>query len=59
MENTVITIDMDAASLRAALTRLIEHITMTPPDSANQSSAERVEYNMALYALFSCLRQTY
>ncbi|MBK1762184.1 MAG: hypothetical protein JJO71_10250 [Escherichia coli] len=59
MENTVITIDMDAVSLRAALTRLIEQITMTPPDSANLSDAERVEYNMALYALFSCLRQTF
>lgn len=59
MENTVITIDMDAVSLRAALTRLIEQITMTPPDSTNLSNAERVEYNMALYALFSCLRQTF
>ena len=59
MENTVITIDMDAASLRAALTRLIEQITMTPHDSENLSDAERVEYNMALYALFSCLRQTF
>nr|DAU56214.1 MAG TPA: hypothetical protein [Caudoviricetes sp.] len=59
MENTVITIDMDAASLRVALTRLIEQITMTPPDSENLSDAERVEYNMALYALFSCLRQTF
>lgn len=59
MENTVITIDMDAVSLRAALTRLIEQITMTPLDSANLSDAERVEYNMALYAIFSCLRQTF
>lgn len=59
MENTVITIDMDAASLRVALTRLIEQITMTPPDSENLSDAERVEYNMALYAIFSCLRQTF
>ena len=32
MEKTVITIDMDRVSLREAMTRIIEYITLTPPD---------------------------
>lgn len=59
MEKTVITIDMDKASLREAMTRIIEYITLTPPDLDEFSSKERIEYNLGLGALFTCLRQTY
>lgn len=59
MEKTVITIDMDKASLREAMTRIIEYITLTPPDFDEFGSKERVEYNLGLDALFTCLRQTY
>ncbi len=59
MEKTVITIDMDKESLREAITRIIEYITLTPPNLDEFSSEERMEYNSGLNALFSCLRQTY
>ena len=32
MEKTVITINMDKTSLREAMTRIIEYITLTPPN---------------------------
>lgn len=59
MEKTVITIDMDKVSLREAMTRIIEYITLTPPDPDEFGSKERAEYNLGLDALFSCLRQTF
>ena len=59
MEKTVITIDMDKASLREAMTRIIEYITLTPPTLDEFGNKERIEYNMGLDALFSCLRQTF
>lgn len=59
MEKTVITIDMDKASLREAMTRIIEYITLNSPDSDEFGSKERTEYNLGLDALFTCLRQTY
>lgn len=59
MEKTVITIDMDKESFREAITRIIEYITLTPPNLDEFSSEERMEYNSGLNALFSCLRQTY
>lgn len=59
MEKTVITIDMDKASLREAMTRIIEHITLTPPDPDEFGREARIEYNLALDALFACLRQTF
>ena len=58
-EKTIITIDMDKASLREAMTRIIEYITLTPPNLDEFGNKELVEYNMGLNALFSCLRQTY
>lgn len=59
MEKTVITIDMDKASLREAMTRIIEYITLNSPNPDEFGIKERIEYHMALYALFSCLRQTF
>lgn len=59
MEKTVLTIDLDKKSFCAALTRIIEHITLTPPDPDELGSKERIEYNLGLNALFSCLRQTF
>ena len=59
MEKTVITIDMDKTSLREAMTRIIEYITLTPPAPDEFGSKERIEYDLGLDALFSCLRQTY
>lgn len=59
MEKTVITIDMDKASLREAMTRIIEYITVTPPNHEEFCDKELIEYNMGIYALFSCLRQTF
>ena len=59
MERTVITIDMDKESLREAMTRIIEYITLTPPDPDEFGSKERIEYNLGLDVLFSCLRQTF
>lgn len=59
MEKTVITIDMDKASLREAMTRIIEHITLNSPDPDEFGSKERTEYNLGLDALFACLRQTF
>lgn len=43
MEKTVITIDMDKTSLREAMTRIIEYITLTPPDPDEFGSKERIE----------------
>lgn len=59
MGKTVITIDMDKASLREAMTRIIEYITLNSPDSDEFGSKERTEYNLGLDALFTCLRQTF
>lgn len=59
MEKTVLTIDLDKKSLHEALTRIIEYITLTPPDPDEFDSQERIEYNLGLNALFSCLRQTF
>ncbi len=59
MEKTVITIDMDKTSLREAMTRIIEYITLTLPDPDEFGSKERIEYKLGLDALFTCLRQTY
>ena len=59
MEKTVITIDMDKESLREAMTRIIEYITLAPPDPDEFGSKERIEYNLGLDVLFSCLRQTF
>lgn len=59
MGKTVITIDMDKASLREAMTRIIEYFTLNSPDSDEFGSKERIEYNLGLDALFSCLRQTF
>lgn len=59
MEKTVLTIDLDKKSLHEALTRVIEHIVLTPPDPDEFDSKERIEYNLGLNALFSCLRQTF
>lgn len=50
---------MDKASLREAMTRIIEYITLTPPDPDKFGNKERIEYNLGLDALFSCLRQTF
>lgn len=58
-EKTVITIDMDKASLREAITRIIEYITLNPLNPDEFGNKELVEYNLGLNALFSCLRQTY
>lgn len=59
MEKTVLTIDLDKKSLHEALTRVIEHIVLTPPDPDEFDRQERIEYNLGLNALFSCLRQTF
>lgn len=59
MEKTVITIDMDKASLRDGVTRLLEYITTNPFNADEVSDKEQLEYNMGVYALFACLRQTY
>lgn len=59
MEKTVLTIDLDKKSLHEALTRVIEYIVLTPPDPDEFDSQERIEYNLGLNALFSCLRQTF
>lgn len=59
MEKTTITIDMDKESLREGMTRIIEYITMTPPDVEELDSKQRLEYNLGLSALFACLRQTF
>ncbi len=59
MEKTVITIEMDKKSLREAIIRIIEHVTLTPPDPDEFGIVERIEYNLALDALFACLRQTF
>lgn len=50
---------MDKASLREAMTRIIEYITLTPPDPDELGKEGRIEYNLGLDALFSCLRQTF
>lgn len=59
MEKTVITIDMDKESLRKAMTRIIEYITLTSPNLEEFDNEELIEYNMGIDALFSCLRQTF
>lgn len=59
MEKTVITIDMDKASLREAMTQLIEYLTTTPPDPDELGSKERISYNMGISTLFDCLRSTF
>lgn len=59
MEKTTITIDMDKESLREGVTRLIEYITTNPLNAEVLNDKERIEYNMGVYALFACLRQTY
>ena len=43
MEKTVITIDMDKVILREAMTRIIEYITLTPPDPDEFGSKERTD----------------
>lgn len=50
---------MDKASLREAMTRIIEYVTLTPPTPDEFGNKERTEYNLGLDALFSCLRQTF
>lgn len=59
MEQTTITIDMDKESLREGVTKIIEYITTNPLNVDELDSKERIEYNMGVYALFACLRQTY
>ena len=59
MEKTVITIDMDKTSLREAMTRIIEYLSLTPPNPEELRNEELIEYNMGIDALFSCLRQTF
>lgn len=59
MEKTVITINMDKTSLHEAMTRIIEYITLTPPNPEELGNEELIEYNMGIEALFSCLRQTF
>lgn len=59
MEKTVITIDMDKASLREGITRIIEYITTNPLNAEELGSKECIEYNMGVTALFDCLRQTF
>lgn len=59
MEQTVVTIDMDKKSLREAMTRIIEYVTLTPPDPDEFGHKERIEYDLALDVLFACLRQAF
>lgn len=58
MEKTVLTIDLDKKSLHEALTRIIEYITLTPPDP-DELGEGRIDFYLGIEALFSCLRQTY
>lgn len=58
MEKTVVTIDLDKKSLHEALTRVIEYITLTPPDP-DELGEGSTEFYLGVEALFSCLRQTY
>lgn len=50
---------MDKKSLREAMTRIIEYVTLTPPDPDEFGNKERIEYNLALDVLFTCLRQAF
>lgn len=59
MRETVIKVDMDKDSLREGLIQLIEYITKNPPESDEFGSKERINYNLGVYTLFVCLRQTY
>ena len=59
MEETVIKIDMDKDSLHEGLIRLIEYITTNPPAPDELNIRERIDYNLGVYALFACLRQTF
>ena len=44
MEKTVITINMDKTSLREAMTRIIEYITLTPPNPEELGDEELIEH---------------
>ncbi len=59
MEQTVVTIDMDKKSLREAMTRIIEYVTLNSPEPDEFGHEERIEYNLALEVLFTCLRQAF
>nr|DAI40212.1 MAG TPA: hypothetical protein [Caudoviricetes sp.] len=59
MEQTVVTIDIDKKSLREAMTRMIEYITLNSPEPDEFGQEERIEYNLALEVLFTCLRQAF
>nr|DAH90508.1 MAG TPA: hypothetical protein [Bacteriophage sp.] len=59
MEQTVVTIDMDKKSLREAMTRIIEYVTLNSPEPDEFGHKERIEYDLALEVLFTCLRQAF
>lgn len=59
MEQTVVTIEMDKQSLREAMARMIEYITLTPPEPDEFGEKGRIEYELALEVLFTCLRQSF
>ena len=46
MEKTDITINMDKTSLREAMTRIIEYITLTPPTPGALANEELLEHNI-------------
>lgn len=52
---TVVTIDMDKASLQLAATAVIEHLAMYPPSEEDHTT----EYSMGVQILFDCLRSSF
>lgn len=50
---------MDKDSLREGLTQVIEYITKNSPTPDELNNREQIDYNMGVYALFACLRQTF
>lgn len=59
MKETVLKVDLDKNSLREGLTQVIEYLTANSPAPDEFGSKERIDYNLGIDALFTCLRQTF
>lgn len=59
MEQTTITIPLDAYTMQQAITAILRHISLNAPHYDEQTTNEAADYNTGLGILFDCLNSTF
>lgn len=59
MEQTTITLPLDACTTQQAITAVLRHLALNAPHYDEQTVDEAADYNTGLAILFDCLNATF